>query len=169
MNSSTGKARKSPRGPRLRRRCSVWTRSAQCLKSTCSTSCPSTAARASSLCMRVSRPAPTKTWPVLLDKPEVTRTLTPAMVEGEPGWVRYHPPAPAWCGERLPPIGRAEEETRLNPYPLRRNVCSGAFCVPGHAKKNDHRRELHPHHQTDRSGQPTVDRAILHLLNVYSK
>lgn len=54
-------------------------------------------------------------------------------------------------------------------YPLRRNVCSGVFRVPSHAKKNDHRRELHPHHQTDRRRQPTVDRAILHLLNVNSK
>ena len=46
--------------------------------------------------------------------------------------------------------------------------CS-AFCVPGRAKKDDHRRELHPYHQTDRRGQPAVDRSILCLPNVNSK
>jgi hypothetical protein len=43
--------------------------------------------------------------------------------------------------------------------------CS-AFCVPGRAKKDDHRRELHPYHQTDRRGQPAVDGSILCLPNV---
>jgi hypothetical protein len=46
--------------------------------------------------------------------------------------------------------------------------CS-TFRVPGRTKKDDHRREFHPDHQTDYCRQPSVNRSILHMPDVNSK
>src|SRR5581483_1036583 len=63
---------------------------------------------------------------------------------------------------------RADREANLREALARIMECS-AFCVPGCTKKDDHRRELHPYHQADRRGQPSVNGSILHMPDVNSK